>query len=544
MPPIKSLLEKYDLDLLLRIAHAWDVEISQRSAPASRAELAVQMVRKVQFETLLGALEEPARTAWQALAARGGRQTWAEFARLNGEIRDLGPAARQRENPDLHPVSISETLWYSGLIGRAFLGGAGEPIEHAFIPDELAAFRPQPAAEQVKASVRPAVNQSPHHVVIADSNILDQVTDLLAANRAQRTLPEAMLTAWGKPQRFLQALLADAGLTSQDGQPRVEALKEFFSADRDHTLLQLFLAWRDAAALNELRMLPGIACEGNWRNDPLSPRKVLIDSLRALESGTWWSISSLLSMVKESNPDFQRPAGDYDSWFIRDEKTGAYLTGFSSWERVEGALLYYLLTGPLHWLGVVNLARGSSEGKYTAFQLLPSTRGLLYDEAPATGVIENRKLQVKDPRTLVLKVGTPRLLRYQVGRSAELAHATAAESRYLLTPDSLEKAAQQGLQIQQLVQLIDKEQPGVVTEELKRLAERWTRRGREAGFERAILLRFKDAAACAEFVQAAGSRFKLESLNPHTLSIAPPQQEGICKLLAELGILADDLVDV
>lgn len=544
MPPLKSVLEKYDLDLLLRIARAWEVEISQRDAPSARADLAGQMVRKEGCETLLAALDEPVRTAWHALAGRGGRQTWAEFSRLNGEIRDLGPAARQRENPDLHPVSISEILWYSGLIGRAFLGGVGELVEYAFIPDELASFYQQPISLQVKATVRPAVNQSPRHVASADSAILDQVTDLLAANRAQRELPEAVFSAWGKPQKFMQALMQDAGLTTTDGQPKVDALKDFFNSDRDKTHLQLFEAWRKATTLNELRMLPGLTCEGNWQNDPLLPRKVILGQLDTLDAGTWWSISSLLSTVKEITPDFQRPAGDYDSWFIRDEKTGTYLTGFSSWERVEGALLYFLLTGPLHWLGVVNLARGSSEGKFTAFQLVPGTRGLLNGETSATDVKENRKLLVKDARTLVLPVGTPRLLRYQVGRSGELVHATAAESRYHLTPDSIEKAAQQGLQLQQLIQLVEKEQPGVVTDELKRLAERWTKRGKEAGFERAVLLRFKDAAACAEFVRAAGSRFTLETLNPQTLSIAPAQQEGIRRLLAELGILADGQADV
>lgn len=544
MPPIKSTLEKYDLDLLLRIARAWEVEISQRDASSARTDLAVQMASKDQFDHLLQSLFEPVRNAWQVLAGRGGRQTWAEFSRLNGGIRDLGAAARERENPDLNPVSISETLWYSGLIGRAFFGGLGEPVEFAFIPDELAAFYEHSAAPQVKVSVRPAVNQSPRLVKQADSAFLDQLTDLLAANRAQRELPEAFFAGWGKPQGFMQALLLDAGLINANGQPRVEALKDFFSSGRDQTLRQLFQAWLNATTLNELRMLPGLSCEGNWRNDPMIPRKVLIEILSSLDVGTWWSNSSLLATIKEVNPDFQRPAGDYDSWFIRDDKTGAYLTGFSSWERVEGALLHYLLTGPLNWLGVVNLARGSNEGRFTAFQLSPGARGLLNGELPEIGGKEDKKLLVKDARTFVLPIGSPRMLRYQVGRISELKHANTRESRYQLTPGSLEKAAKQGLQLKQLIQLVEKEQPGVVSDDLKRLAERWTKRGKEAGFEHAVLLRFKDAAACEEFVQAAGKKFNFEILNPQTLSIKVSQQEGMRRLLAELGMLANDRSDV
>jgi hypothetical protein len=544
MPSIKSTLEKYDLDLLLRISRAWEVEISQRDAQSARADLFACMIQKDRFEALMNELDDTVKDAWQDLAGRGGRQTWAEFSRSNGEIRDLGAAARERENPDRHPISISETLWYGGLIGRAFFGGVGEPVEFAFIPDELLAFFENPTRPKVKISIRPAVNQSPRHVSRSDDTILDQLTDLLAANRMQRVLTEKVITAWEKPLWFMQSLLLSAGLTAKDGQPKVDALKDFFSASRDLALLQLFQSWRTAREINELRMLPGLTCDGNWQNDPLVPRTMVIEMLSALDAGTWWSISSFISTVKDVNPDFQRPAGDYDSWFIREKKTGAYLSGFASWDRVEGALLYYLLTGPLHWLGIVSLARGSAEGRFTAFQLSPLTRGMLNGESSSSGVAETKSIRVRDVRTIVLPVGTSRLIRYQVGRMGELAHASATESRFLLTVASLGKAAEQGLHIQQVLQLLEKEQPGTVPEELKRLADRWTKRGKEAGFEHAILLRFKDPSACTELVKAAGARFKFEVLNPQTLLITPAQQEGIRRLLAELGILADDQADV
>ena len=544
MPPIKSTLEKYDLDFLLRIARAWEVEISQRDVKSARIDLASRMAHKEHFQNLLGGLDEPVKVAWQTLAGRGGRQTWSEFSRLNGEIRAFGAAARERENPDLNPISISESLWYSGLIGRAFFGGKGEPVEHAFIPDELMAFCEKPIVPQEKSSVRPAVNQSPRHIMRADTALLDQLTDLLAANRMQRELPETIFRAWGKPQRFMQSLLLAANLINADRQPNVDTLKEFFSTDRDRILHQLFQAWLSTREINDLRMLPGLICEGNWQNDPLVPRKLIIEILNQLEPGTWWSISSLLSLVKEVNPDFQRPAGDYDSWFIRDTETGTFLSGFASWERVEGALLYYLLTGPLHWLSVVNLARGSSDGRFTAFQLVPQTCGMLHGEPPVVNIKENKHLKIKDVRLFVMPVGAPRMLRYQVVRLGELVLASPGETRCLLTVASLEKAAEQGLQLQQLLQLIEKEQPGGIPDGLKRLAERWTRNGVEAGFERVTLLRFKDQSACTEFLKAAGARLKLEVLNPQTLLIATSQQEGVRRLLAESGILADDEADV
>ena len=544
MPSIRSTLEKYDLDLLLRIARAWDVEINERDVQSARADLSSKLVDKDQFIILISGLEEPVNQAWQALAERGGRLTWSEFSRANGEIRDLGAAARERENPDQNPVSIAESLWYCGLIGRAFLSGKNGLVEYAFIPDELMEFCEKPGSARPKLSLRPAVNQSPRFITRADNAFLDQLTDLLAANRMKRELPETVFSAWGKPRDFMQKLLLSAGLIDKDHEPKVEALKKYFSMNRDEVIFQLFEAWRSSHAINELRMLPGLVCEGNWVNDPLNPRKLIIDLLGTIEPGTWWSISSLLSTIKEVNPDFQRTSGDYDAWFIREEKTGGYLNGFSSWDRVEGALLHYLLTGPLHWFGIVNLARGSADGRFTAFQLVPQAQGLLRGELPATSVKESNLIKVKDTRLLIVPVGAPRALRYQIGRAGELIHTAMGESRYLLTVNSLNNAAEQGLFLQHLLQLIEKDQPGTAPDGLKRLAERWTQRGKEAGFERVLLLRFHNPAVCAEFIKAAGCRFKLEVLNPQTVLVKPSQQEGIRQLLAELGILTDDQVDV
>ncbi len=544
MPGIQSTLLQHDLDFLGRIARAWDVEISLRDVDSARVDLAGKMLLPDGYRLFIDALPENVREAWQNLVRRGGRQTWAEFSRLNGEIRSFGPSKRAREDPDLHPVSIAESLWYTGLIGRAFFRGAGEPVEHVYIPDELLAFE-KPVILEDKLPVRPAVNQSPRFVSRADSAILDQLTDLLAALRMQREIPEEILTSWKKPRDFLHGLLLSSGLIDRESLPLPQALKTFFATTREQALLQLYLAWRDSQTTNELRMLPGLSCEGNWQNDPLAARRVLTGLLARLDAGeTWWSISSLISGVKETDPDFQRPAGDYDSWFIRDVESGAFLNGFESWPRVEGALLYFLLTGPLHWLGLVNLARGSAEGRYTAFQLVNLTRGMLTGEAPATELKEKQPIKVKDVCHFIIPVGAPRMLRYQVGRFTELVSASARESRYLLTTRSLKAAAEQELHPGQLLQLLEKEQPGIVPAELRKMEQRWSLKGQEAGFERVILLRFSEPADCDEFLKAAGSRFNLEQLNPRTLVIQQLQEAGIIKLLNELGILLDRSADV
>ena len=74
-----------------------------------------------------------------------------------------------------------------------------------------------------------------------------------------------------------------------------------------------------ASTFNDLRCLPGLTFEGQWDNHPRQTRLTLLDMLSHLPQDTWWSLNSLVSAIREKMPDFQRPGGDYDSWFIRKE---------------------------------------------------------------------------------------------------------------------------------------------------------------------------------------------------------------------------------
>ena len=66
-----------------------------------------------------------------------GRLGWAVFTRRYGEVRPFGPGKREKERPDLKPISPAEVLWYRALIGRAILPGDVPPMEYAYIPEDL-----------------------------------------------------------------------------------------------------------------------------------------------------------------------------------------------------------------------------------------------------------------------------------------------------------------------------------------------------------------------------------------------------------------------
>src|SRR5690606_27519516 len=104
--------------------------------------------------------------------------------------------------------------------------------------------------------------------------------------------------------------------------------------------------------------------------------------LQAAPPSQWWSLTAFVADVKQHQPAFQRPSGDFDAWYLRDAQ-GAYLRGFEHWESVEGALLRYLISGPLHWLGLLELASSSADGQPLALRWSAWSQALLNQHAPA-----------------------------------------------------------------------------------------------------------------------------------------------------------------
>ncbi len=539
MPGIRATLANHDLDFLNRTARLWKVEISQRDVQSASDDLFACMTNREHLLTVLEQLPQAVRLAWQDLVSKGGKMPWAVFSRKFGDIRDFGPASRERENPDQNPISASESLWYSGLIGKAFLKISSDLVETVYIPDEILAAISAPKIEPRLVSIRPAVSQNPRFIQLAGTSLLDHLTDLLAALRMSRTLPDSIFSVWKMPRSFLAGLLFACGLTDHNGRPIPESLKRFFQQDRGKILSSFYCTWLTSKEINELHMLPELVCEGAWENDPLPARRLLVEILSGLGQRTWWSISSLLSTIKEQTPDFQRSAGDYDSWFIRQAGTENYLRGFNHWDEVEGRLLYFVLTGPLHWLGILNLARKEAEGKFTAFQLTETAHNLMAGKVNQLTIEESRVLEFKSSTEIIIPNGTFRELRYQVGRFYELSSVTADESSYLLTPASLEKATAQGLNIGQLVQLLENHSSKPIPAPLKRLAQRWQEHGLEAQFTTGVLLRFVSEEACALFTrESRAARLIAEVLNSRTILIHRESRETAQRLLAELGILA------
>jgi len=247
--------------------------------------------------------------------------------------------------------------------------------------------------------------------------------------------------------------------------------------------------------------------------------------------------------MKQRSPDFQRPAGDYDSWFIRSSTRGEYLRGFEHWDEVDGRLIRYIITGPLHWLGVLDVARPESEQEVTAFRLSGWANALLNGVAPDGLRVEDESLVIRSDARLSARRLVPRRVRYQVARFCTWVKETPDEYQYQINPASLARAQQQGLTVSQLISLLNRYAKTVPPSLIKAL-ERWEKQGSEARLEEMVVLRVVSEDILAVLRKSRASRFLGESLGPTTVAVKAGAIDKVLGALAELGYLGEVRGDI
>jgi hypothetical protein len=313
----------------------------------------------------------------------------------------------------------------------------------------------------------------------------------------------------------------------------------------------LVKAWLESRDFNELRLLPGLRAEGEWQNDPVRARRAILSFLPGLENmnisslkaigpvNPFWSLSALIEDVRKAEPDYQRLAGDYDSWYLRDEASGEYVKGFENWEKVDGALIRFLICGPLHWLGILDLAAPAENQPPAAFRFTQAAGYLLQGQPPEGLAAKETELILprSDARVWVPRLA-PRSVRYQLARFCAWEEEKKEGYFYRITPQSLERARQSGLRINQFIQFLRKHAEAVPPTLLKALT-RWEEYGSEARFQKAVILRLGNPQTLQALQNSRASRYLGDPLSSTTILVNPDAWPQVMAVLAELGYLSE-----
>ncbi len=542
MKKLEQALLDHELITLRVIGEWWELDLTGMDK-GEAVDVLARALAQLDLEHELQFLPPEESAALRELIAQGGRAAVATFNRVHGEVRLMGPGRMEREEPWLDPVSPLEALWYRGFLYRAFDETAEGMLEFYYLPRELLNQFPdafvEEEDEQDATQLQP-VQQPDGAPSTGQVNAVDDLTTLLAQALSSTDLEEDSYLLDANPDRHLLLLnlAAEQGWLreDEDGLRPTRSAVDWLKKGREAQLFDLADAWSNSS-WNDLCHTPGLICEGErWENDPIIARTALMDALPQTEH--WYSLESLVDHVRDANPDFQRPDGNYDTWYIRDEQTGGYLTGFGSWDHVEGRLLRFLILGPMNWLGIT-VTSGAPDN--ALFRLSQGGLKWLGGRQPA-GADDPIPVIIHPDASILVDHNADRYLRFQVGRIAELEAVDGRKPyHYRMTPASLAGASEQGITAERLLRFLNQASGSTPPKSVQRAISRWFEKGVEGQLEFVVVLRVKDP----EILQTLRSNPKTrdylgEFLGELAVAVKPgkwPQFRAAC---AQLGLFVDD----
>ncbi len=480
MRSLRQSLTQYTPSFLEEVARYLGLSLAARSPEQAAIALASHMLLPDIFRAVYESLSPTAREALHLVAMSHPPMAWVTFARRWGPVRDMGPRRLLREQPWRAPLSPGEELFYRCLVFRTTTQLDDQLVEVAYVPDDLRLLLPQ---EDLPPTSLTLLTQEPPSVTRQSGQaFLNDFTMLVAfayneglevdweglplraplARLGQRFLIPLEPTSLHRPPPRVHLLFHHArvlGLLYQEGNRlRVhnKRLARWLRQPVAYQRLVLWRAWAESNLWHDLTYVPSLQCATSPApGNPVLARERVLQHLRTLDVDTWYSVDDLIAWMHEHDPDFLRPDGDYRRWIIRDRETGAVLQGFETWERVEGRLLRFYITGPLFWLGGVVL---DEEGAHFAltdagYRWLRRRSEPIRHERPR--LIISANFRIRFPHTV------HPFDHFRVARFADW-EASRPEYVYRMTEASLSRAKSQGLTPRQILRFLRKAGGGKV----------------------------------------------------------------------------------
>ncbi|MDQ4075902.1 MAG: hypothetical protein M3220_06595 [Chloroflexota bacterium] len=565
---LKSCLEEHPAILLRAIAAGHGIQVEQRSVEALVDQLYEHLTRPETIARLLEEMDEETRAALDFLIAAGGQMPSHRFQRdpLGGELRQLGAGAMERARPWESPVSATERLFYLGLICIGF-GVSGEfRGQLLFIPPEVLDLLPPVVQAPVTFELTPLDGVPPGvregalamvedaFVVLSDlqrQNVHPLKGRYLppeALHRINERLtmpePEVSLQHERDTQRLalLMHLLRALNLIEEtrDGllKPVTLRARKWLRLPRPHRLLSLQRAWTDDPTWNDLWRIPTLRpARTGWHNDPQRARAALVRWLREVPSEGWFSVVDFVRAVKRVDPDFQRPDGDYNSWYIRHGETGQLLHGWENWEQVEGTLLRYYFAGPLHWLGIVDLGYlAPSDRQPFAFQLTPYGSRWLGRSADLPPQPERAPVIIAADGTITVPSSADDWERLHLERLSVPLEEGPGD--YRLDKDRIIAELMEGTEIERVIRFLDHATNGFLPASVKERLQGWAGGYERITLEELIVLEVDDVHLLRDLQRQPNiSQYFSRPLGPRAVAIPAEHLEAVVGVLRKAGYL-------
>lgn len=564
MHDLRRFLVDYDMALLRALAQNRGARLSTNIQTEAADQLAGALLEPLSVRTALARLSPEARQALERLVAAGGRLPVLQFERSYGQVRPIGPGRLERESPWQDPANVAEELRYAGLVFYGFDQDGGEFGGYAFVPEDLLPLLPTPKAAPASFDLEiltelpdaPAEGESGrrfvHDLFVYMVHVQNRDVQTYADRRlAQRDLKALATRLVGDDRRRLDLIrhLAErlGFVLRQEGFLHLAAgpVREWLTASPAQRLAALQTGWREDPTWNDLCRVPSLVCDQEvpWLEhyDPVAVRREILSFLARCPEDRWWSLESFVQAVKATQPDFQRPNADYRRWYLRDAQSGDYLSGFESWDKVEGALLADAVRGPLQWLGVVTVAEHAAG---ITCHLTESGTRLLGLAAPEVEEVQPPPVVVHPDFRVEVPAPINLYACFQLERFAEPLDAASRGSTretswtYQLAVGALGRALERGIQVEQILAFLRQASGDRVPANVAGQMRLWAGRFGQVQLTEVVVLRAKSERALKELSVLPETRGLIgQLLTPTTALVRKQDLPRLRKALAELGFL-------
>ncbi|GAC1625294.1 MAG: hypothetical protein NVS4B11_21110 [Ktedonobacteraceae bacterium] len=359
----------------------------------------------------------------------------------------------------------------------------------------------------------------------------------------QRTLGELVRLESDVPYLlFLRLLLIKLHLLQErEGTLYALSAESFFAlplierARRCYTLWQDGPFWNEMLSLPEINVRPGPAPLDPPHEEVMRARHVVIARIEHEHMDEWHDLATFIARTKLYAPYLLFPrhygprAERYMSssnpygWDFRLRR--GWLTHREGWHMVEGGFIRAVVTGPLHWLGVVEV---DSEATPTVFRVAPGALFLLDDTVSIGEERVSGRLIVQPNFELVVLAPVSEALLVKLDRFAErvsLEHI----AQYRLTKASVTRAIQMGGHAEDIQALLEQASGGDVPQNVAYSLTEWERQARRIEVWRdATLLEVDESALLDDLFANEQTRPLLgRRLAPCLVEVAPQQLSAI-----------------
>ncbi|MDX2163492.1 MAG: hypothetical protein SF162_19400 [bacterium] len=317
-----------------------------------------------------------------------------------------------------------------------------------------------------------------------------------------------------------------------------EALRRWLNGTRAAQVRELAEAWKISDVWRDLFHVPGLHPEPEAgtlnQYSAAAARDAILEMLaNTAPQSEWWSVEQFIEIVREESADFQRPNGDFESWYIRNDD-GDYLSGIESWDAVEGALIEYVIGSPLHWLGMIDLADDAA--RLTAYG-----RGLLGITPFPNPPDPPDTVAVGPDGTITVSRKISRFERFQISRyTTWLAPADVSGGKpytYKIDTKGINRAQSQQISVEHIGRSLSK-YINPLPPNIARLLQNWTGGAQAAvSFEQVMIVRANAVEIMDRIVNTPATRRYLGArLGELAAIIRVDQWEALRDALGEMGI--------